>query len=450
MANRDDVDLPRGPRPVTAWLGSLTPGQRWTASLAVGLGVAILAFGLPGAGPLLGGPLAVAPPLRTAAGGQPGAEPAAAASAPGSPGRGAGRPTGPAASSPDVGGAVPVGPGAAPAPGAVGEPHVVALVTEPGPLEPRTDTAILARLAAGAPFPLEVVPVTSASACEQAAAAVVAIAASDLPPSLRACLVEARAPVIAHDAQGSAGPTVVSTRRGIGASLLETADRSLGDAGAVGIVAADALREAVEATLPELERRGVDVVATAFLGSFDRAPVGPVLAFASAEVATVVFAIAVDEQITFATALEAFRPSLRHVIADAADSIVNEVYPPTFDGAVAISPVAVPWADRAAVPDAPRAACLERWERSQTPPEVLDAEETVRVLAWCQLLDLAATAVDEGTVAGLLTREAPSTLTSPLGPLPPPASFGPVASAHLRWSASCRCWQPVEGFEVAP
>jgi hypothetical protein len=127
------------------------------------------------------------------------------------------------------------------------------------------------------------------------------------------------------------------------------------------------------------------------------------------------------------------------VVADAADSIVNEAYPPSFDGAVAVSPVVTPWSDRAGEPNPQRAACRQRWIRSQTPPQFLDAAEEVRVLAWCQLLAIAAD-VEPGEAAALLGRAADSLLTTPLGPLPAPATWGPTASVLLRWSALCRCW----------
>ena len=430
-------------------VAALSPGQRWTASLACALAVVVLAFGLPeGARVLVREPAAAAAATPAPNGPAPVAEGPAAAEGPANTQAptGAGAPadpggaTDPASPLPSAGGTE--GPAAA--------PGVVALVSPARPVpDPRGDEALARRYLAAASLPAEVVAIAEdgPTCAAVITAGTLAIASGALAAPLRRCLTEGGVSVISFDHAGGADG-VLATRRGAAASLLDTAARLRRAApltGRVGIVVDRSLRPAVDAVLPALRRRGVDVVDVVSLSGDDAGSeiTAAVLGFAGNDIGTVVFATTVRNQGLWAAQHVVVRPGVRFVVADAFDSIVEEGYPAVFDGAVAVTSIAVPWSDRGGDVPAPRQRCLDVWEADQAAPLPLEGLALQRALAWCQHILLAAAAVGGQPLAEV---ELPSILTSRLGPLPGDARFGPQEDAVLRWRAACACWEREQPF----
>jgi hypothetical protein len=459
-------------RAFAALAGGMTDGQRWTASLAVGLALTVLAFGLPAGTHSLLPPASGATPsaagVDTVGEEAPTAQPPVAVA-----------PTDPAPRG--TGGAVP--PEVTPDRAGVSTedpfeavPDLrVALLVEPSPALAdeeaqlpggvgvallRTDRVIAQRFFDIGGFLTDVVEIGEAEpTCSAVAGADLVLASGTLEPALRTCLAASDTTTLAFDALGSleaqgAGEGVRSLRRGIVENLTAMPE-SLppgGLDGRVGIVADPALREGIEAAVPEMERRGVRVERRSYVGATDLVTPA-VLDHVLASVDVVVFAGEVSVQNVWAAQHAALNPSVRFVVADAADAVLNDTYGVAMDGAVALSPLALPWA---AGGDPERADwmadCLELWEAAQIPPVTLEPEERRRVLVWCQQLDLAAAIRaewdGERTMAEVLAgiRPAPR-LTAPLRDRGD--GFGPSGDALLRWTVGCRCWEPIEGFPPA-
>jgi hypothetical protein len=463
----------RWARPRALWeglVGGLTSGQRWTASLATGLAVVVLAFGLPS-----GTRFVVEGPGSTATRAAAGQEPMASAPRVGSPAAPAPSGARGPLQAPPSGEAVPDPPTTATV-GAALPPRslqVVALV-EPDPLPTdedtqlpggldvalvRSDRAIAERFFDLSGLVAHIVEIGDpAATCEAArSGGDVIFASSSLSAELRNCLASGDVVTVAYDALGPLVPEgssagVLTLRRGVTANLIASMQRlpegTLG--GRVGIVADADLREAVEAALPELEGRGVQVARTTYLQP-GRPVADEVFQHVMARVDVVVFATSVANQAVWAGQHGTVRPSIRFVVADAADSIVNEQYPAQMDGALALTPLALPWAAREG--DVEREAwsedCADRWESAQLPASTIGSDERLRMLVWCQQVDLALAVRDawdgDRTIAEVIgALEVPGRLTSVLRA--GAEGFGPAEDAVLAWKVDCQCWAPQVPF----
>jgi hypothetical protein len=222
--------------------------------------------------------------------------------------------------------------------------------------------------------------------------------------------------------------------------------------GRVGIVTTTDLRSEVDAAVEQLRSQGVDVAQVVAL------PAGPestasipagVLAFQGAQIDTVVFAAPVALQSQWAALTSVVRPSTRFVVVDAYDAVIDEAYPTAFEGAIAVTSVRAPWADRGH-PTAMQDSCTKAWEAAAVPPTTLGPDEQLRVYQWCQHLDLVARAGTTDATAladAIRTLRAESPLTSDLAPLTG-GGWGPAAVAELQWHTSCACWQPLRQLEA--
>jgi hypothetical protein len=155
-----------------------------------------------------------------------------------------------------------------------------------------------------------------------------------------------------------------------------------------------------------------------------------------------VFAAPVEVQRSWTLKAGLVMPSTRYLVADVADAVLDETYPPTFDGAEVRTALRYPWSTRDGGEDDAQAQCRQVWE-SAAPPGIPDALEIARALAWCQHLDLAqrlrdATAHGTSLTEALTELEFPSLLTTPLTPTD--IAWGPTEPVTLRWSAACTCW----------
>lgn len=441
---------------VDGWLDrlrlQLTPGQRWTSALGFALALALLLFGLPTHLRVIGAP---APPSHSPLAGTGGvasrAAPEAVAAEPEPPATPVWSP--PAADvtareAPSVD---------APrrAVSAMAAGVVVALVRS-GDGAPGRDDEAMARAAASAasvPVTLVAFDPADAGACGRVPDdTAVVIAATDLG-AVRGCLLDRRIVVVARDAGGSvpASPRradLLSSLPGPGealGALVEPRGRA-GVRGRVGIVAQAASKPAVERAVVRLRAAGLDVRATAYLAT-DPAGLGAipdaVRTFSAVGVETTVFAVPVAQQRAWTLQEALLLPGARHVVVDAADAVSDEAYPPTFEGAVALTTVRSPWYERAHGQTPEQAACVRRWSEVAA-PGALTAAEHARVLSWCDLVAVASAGVaaaGSGDVGrSLRSRTVAAALTSDLGPLPG-GGWGPRQMAVLTWKAACACWQ---------
>lgn len=463
LLHRGRALVGRGDEALLSLREQLTPGQRWTSALALGLVVVMLVYGAPRHVVVLPGT----------------ADESAAAAVSGSRSRRSTPPT--RAAAPVIG----VGSSASsPAPGATGAaatapapavelaavpspPKVVALVRSgDNPVPGRDDKSIAAFFLARASFtPAAELTVDPANAglCQQATAAgSIVVAGAGLDAPLRDCLTGAGATIVAFDQRGdrppatSGGGQVLSTRRGVADALVDTARWGAHDAlaGRVGLVVDGAVAGNVDAVVPALRAAGVDVVATAVVSqdATSTAIVGGVRSFAAKAVRAAVFVATVNEQDRWLAVASALAPSLHYVVADGFDSVADETYPPSFDGSLAHTSLRVPWYARSH-PETPRqSTCRQEWEASVTPATTLSTGELLDVFVWCEEVDLVNALLDGVTVApgasaAALARSlrvaAPA--TSDLGPLAN-NGWGPTQDAVLVWRSSCRCWQERQSF----
>lgn len=449
-----------------AWraLEGLTPGQRWTATLAAALALTVLAFGMPDAiTSSAGGPAAAAADdLSTAA-----AKPKTSTPGSGAPHAAPEGARGGAISVPALGGqgSVEAAGGssdevaAAPASGdAASSSGVVALVQpDAAGADASTGDAAMARAyLAAAHLDATVVPIADvASTCRAATAVgIVAVASGSVADHLRRCLVGAGVTLVSFDDGGAIASdtaAALSTRRGVALSLLDSAERLSGALrGKVAVVADERFRPAIDGVAGALAERGVKPVTAVYLADGDTG-VDPraVVDVAGKGADTIVFATSVTRQVAFGSQYAVVHPGARFVVADAGDSLTNAAYPPSFDGAVAATALQYPWFRPEGEGGAVRDRCEQTWDGARTSPVPRSTEETVRALSWCQEVAIAAEVVAQpgGSAADALrARTLPSPLTAPLGAVDPPWSFGPTEVATATWSASCRCWAATAPF----
>ncbi len=475
---------------------ALTPGQQWTTALVLVLATAVVVYGTPAsrvigvrspqpatpaAAPAPSGDLDAETSGEPAAGGGSSFEPIGATPPPAPSGGGPVDPTGgsgePGTDDGDGGdeGNGDDGNGGDGDDGDDGNggepfvaPHVVAAVRGGDAAPGETDEATIAERYLGE-TDLEwttVVLDEEDAPCEAlTAAGDVVVAADGLDEELTTCITDAGLDVVAYDVRGGTDGTggtggddgdddgsgsVVSTRRSLSDSLVDLAER-LGDgdalSGDVGIAADEAHREQVEDAVARVADAGVDVTATAYLE--DESDVPPaVLDFAGQGISTVVFATDVSKQSAWATQQSVLDPGVRYVVVDAADSVVDESYPPVFDGALAHTSVRVPWFSRTHGSTPTQDACREIHE----PGDAAGDDELVLAYQWCQHVELVDSGVAEAESSGaglddaLRSVEVASPLTSDLGPLAD-ETFGPGEDAVLRWAADCGCWVEEQAFE---
>ncbi|HEU5085737.1 MAG TPA: hypothetical protein VFU14_20515 [Acidimicrobiales bacterium] len=418
-----------------------TPGQRWTAALAVGLAVLLLAFGLPhGVRTIVEPATRAATPVGAAAppAGVPAEAPAGvAAGIPAASRRG---PVAPAAAS----GAAPAGDAAAPA---TPVPAGVVVLAFGDPDDETGDRAVATHFFALQGADAEIVEVDDAdpaAACAAVAGAALVVAGGPMPGPVRDCATRAGARTLAFDDDlaPAAGPAS-STRRGVARSLLDTAD-VLGDelSAPVVLVADERYQPAVEGTRAEAAERGLALDEIVYLPDDGDPSPTTSLDLARARPGTVLFATSTDRQAELATRLSLLSPGTAHVVLDAADSLLDGSYPPTMDGALAVTTLQHPWHEGDA---AARQACTSSWSSAHEGAEPLDGEALLRVLLWCQHAELAArlVAADLEIPADLLV---PSPITSPIGVVD--GALGPTARAVATWSLECGCWSATRPFEA--
>jgi hypothetical protein len=435
---------------------AMTPGERWTAALALLLVTAFVLFGLPadrvvvpGAAarpvPLVGAPVvppglaapATLPPFGRLSGGVPGA-------------------------ADSLGGSEVVALAPPDVPPAV--PRVVALVRT-GTLSARDDTAAAALFLGKAGVtatPITDDPANAGGTCARAmAAGRLVVAAAALSIALRDCLLSGGATVVSFDDLGpvidsDAGARSVSTRRGIGRALVDLANGApIGVLrGRVGVVAGARVRRAVDGAIPGVTATGVNVVDVVSLADdASNADVGDaVRKFAGENIEVVVFALPVARQRQWLGLASVLLRAARYVVADAYDAVVSdESYSPTFDGALALTSVRGTWSARARGETPVQQSCRQQWEAATTPAKMLPGDETLDVYAWCEHATLVAQAlqrmlvdgVDIGRALTLARLDAP--LTSPLGPVDD-GELGPTFDAVVVWRASCQCWMEQTAF----
>lgn len=449
--------IPHPVRRMDALLGAaadqMTPGQRWTAALGLGLAATLLLFGLPPRA-ITTAPIAVPSgppaPSPSPAPRPPALVPAAdvivvAPEAEGVPVPAGG--VGPAATDqPATAGLRQPAPAGRRAPVA----GIVALTRgNPSGLPNRDDAAIAASFLRSSGISWIGVDAGGPAAATCAAAVnggSIAVASQTLPPELASCLRDKGVTVLAFDEHGT-GPGILSTRRGDVATFAELARwgrRSRRLTGRVGVVA-DGLRRAdLEPAIAALQAAGVKVVATAWASGDTpgtAAMTTEVEAFARAGVDDVVMAAPVAVQREWAQRASVLGTRFAYVVSDVDDGVDNESYAPTFDGAVAHTSLRIHWFARDHGPTIEQRACADHWTASAVPAVLLAGEEAA-VYAWCENVEVLRAAI-AGTPIEQIHLGSP--LTSDLGPLTA-GSWGPTADASLVWRASCSCWRESEPF----
>lgn len=420
----------------------LTPGQRWTTGLMVGLALVVLGFGLPSATRTVFPAAASEADQRTAAP----AEEVAAAEPPAVtdtlvrplPARSdASRPA-----TPDAGDDV------LPAPIESTRVSVVALYDPAVGVGDRTDEAMAKRFLATAGVQATYVPIDDTdAACAAVKGATLALAGGPLPDSMRTCLRMSGIYSLSFDddvpleyRDDLAHHTTFTTRRGVARSLFDSAAVASSQlAGPLALVADQRLRGSVEELLPEVRTAGLDITTVVWLPAGEP-PASVALSLAGAGLSGVLFATSTQNQSTIGSQLRTLAPSTKLVILDAADSVTSSAYPPLFDGAIAVTSVQLPWHPGA---EEQRAACRATWEGAQTPPVILGDAELLRALTWCQHAAMASAVTERAATLGLrsalLGLEVTSPITSPLAILPP-RGYGPTTVTQVTWGASCACW----------
>jgi hypothetical protein len=213
-----------------------------------------------------------------------------------------------------------------------------------------------------------------------------------------------------------------------------------------------ARRTDLGAAVSVVRQHGLDVAGTAWLGSSSSASavLDAVRQFAAAKVRTVVFGVPVAVQQRWVAAAASPVAAFSYLVSDVDDGVVDERYPPTFDGALAHTSLRVPWYSRSHAPTADQEFCATQWTSKQTPPVELQ-DEQVPVGEWCEGVSLLNSAITGAVFGGgnlvsaMLALRTPSPITSDLAPLPD-AMWGPTADAVLSWHASCTCWQEKVAF----
>jgi hypothetical protein len=441
-------------RAVAACTGAvrdLTPGQRWTTGLMLGLALIVLGFGLPSATRTVF-PASASERVASAVG--PRDEVVAPVRAPftdvivrpsPSPVQSDAVGTAPGLLNDDVVDA-PVGPTGV---------SIVALYDPAVGVGDRTDEAMARRFLATAGVTATFVPIDNTdAACAAVKGAALAVAGGPLPEAVRTCLRLSGIYSLSFDDDAPLGAiadtaqdTALTTRRGAARSLFDTAAvASTQLTGSLGLVADQRLRGSVESLLPAVRVAGLNITTVVWLPAGDP-PASAALTLARAGVSGVVFATSTQNQSTIGSQLRTLAPSTKLVVLDAADSITSGTYPPVFDGAIAVTSVQLPWAPGAAEQ---RAACRSTWEGAQTPPVILGDAELLRALTWCQHAAMASTVTERAATLGirgaLFGLEVTSPITSPLAMLRD-GGYGPTTVTQVTWGASCLCWSSTTPFK---
>lgn len=434
---------------------AMTAGQRWTTSLAIVFSVVVLAFGMPNPVRLVSPQTPAGASATTTVDTQVAAGPVEAPS--GTPDEFTAAP-------------VPARPARSPAaPVAASNPAAPAPVVgdaTPQPTPPTARLAVLVEAGSGADLSrsdeamarryLDVAGVDAtvstigepAETCASASGSTVVAAIASLPPALTACLRSRGVAIVSWDDAAPAGApdAVISTRRGVARSLLDTATALASELdGQTALVADETYRTVLEPVLrqPRVAALGIDEVVW-----IDGEP-GPDVAVSIAGAATdnVLFATSTSRQSAIASQVRAFLPGVAFFTLDARDSVVEQRLTPALDGMRAVTSVQFPWLPD---PDGVRAECREQWESAQTPPAVLGQGELLRALLWCQQIGLLAGLgpATPDAVGAFLASTVPSPVTSRLGPLAD-GGYGPSALTTATWSASCSCWGADEPFRGA-
>jgi hypothetical protein len=442
---------------------SMTAGQRWTASLALVVVIAVLAFGMPSRIVTLPGYAAAAPnagPVAAVPVPTPAAQaPPVAPQVPSVP------IVGPVTPAPTP---VPTPPTHAPKPPRLpspGVPDVVALTeTESSidTLSSRNDVGYADAALSTAVFPYSVRtdfgPPLALCRLVVADGRVV-VSAHSLRAPLENCLLAHGVLVISPSTRGThtlagghrhVSGFSVGVRRGDLASLGDLASwayRSHAVTGRVGVVLDAARRPGLASAPAVLRRHGVPVAATAWLGASSSAAdvLAAVGRFMTAHVGTVVFGVPVAVQQKWAEESTLRVAQFRYLVSDIDDGVVDERYPATFDGALAHTSLRLPWYARAHGTTTAQQGCAAQYTAMATPPLELP-DDQAPVDTWCEevaLLNRAVTAAlvtagDLTTTVLHLRMAAP--LTSALGPLRH-GRWGPTQDAVLVWRATCECWQ---------
>lgn len=285
------------------------------------------------------------------------------------------------------------------------------------------------------------------------------LAGEALPVTLRSCLIQGGATVIAFDADGDAPPTagggqVLSTRRGLEESLIDLGrwgKASGALAGKVGVIGARSSAFATDAAIVRMRSMGIKVVSAVYLdGSSPTEVPDSVRDFVSNGVDVVLFAAPMDTQRRWVAQASVLGRPFTYVVSDAHDAIKDETYPAVFDGTLAHTSLRVPWYTRSHAETIVQSTCRTTWEAATVPPRTLSTSELISVFIWCQHanLVLAATrATEQGMAFGTALRSIilESPLTSDLGPTVG-GGYGPTQDAVLVWRASCSCWMESRPF----
>jgi hypothetical protein len=339
-------------------------------------------------------------------------------------------------------------------------PRVAALVRK-GTVSGRDDASVAAVFLARSGFASTTIvddPADSTVCARTLAAGRLVLAADGLELALRDCLLAGNATVLSFDdlgavLDGASGSQSFSTRRGIGAALVDLARGAPTGAlsGRVGIVAGARAKPVVDSVIDDMGEVGVNVVDVLALAddATNSDVADGVRRFAAETVDVVVFALPVVRQRQWLGPASVLLPSARYVVADAYDAIVaDETYAPTFDGALALTSLRGPWFARAHGETPAQLACRTQWEAAATPPKMLSGTETVDVFEWCEHVAVAAQVLQRVLVSGADVRAAlanarydNASLTSALGSVDGGTGFGPVADATLVWHNACACWE---------
>ncbi len=482
------VQEPALGRALTAIRHSLTPGQRWTSGLLLGLAMLVVGFGLPpetelvadGGGPVrpdqAAGTVAQEPdtettnPTRRTASAQPSFQsPAPPTTTP--------TPTTVPETDDDSDGSGGDGGfgGPDPFPEPTPPPDFVALVRSGDSSVPGRDDAAVAQVfLEEASFDAEVVELGEEGAdteglCEEVAGAGDAVLAGvTLPEDLRDCLIDAGLTIVAHDAAGDIVPAseddgeLISTRRRDRESLVDLSRWALAEdvfGDRTGVVGSRAFEDEVRAAISRMRQNGASIRASVFVADDDAQAsqdvANGISEFSEKNIDTVLFAARPSHQRQWLAA-ETFvrQASVSYLVSDLGGAIVDESYPASFDGARAHTSLRTPWFERDEGETAVQQGCRETWEEAAPPGGTTDNAELARVYTWCQLTTL----VVEPALVRLSTgisfpeavraEEVVSPLTSDLGPLAD-EGFGPTEDAVLVWDATCGCWTSTREFSDA-
>jgi len=436
-----------------------TPGQVWTAGLAVTLSLTVVTFGLPPQRQILvqqAAP-AAAPAVVDVQSAAPAdvEQPPPVVSAPvdtpvfGAPVLSAPAPA-PVPEPAQEPSAAPVPP---PAVQALAPPDVLLLADASSRPPSRSDADMATAIAAarGIDARLVTADLTDPATCGLVPAGALVVTSFGVGPLVRDCLKAAGALLLGLDDGGLTPGDALSLSTGPGTteSLVETGAWIVRDGlatGQIGLVTTERIQPYVDDALVRMAADGLELAQVVYLpesGDGEAAVSDAVLAFSRAGITTVVFAAPVDLQRRWVLKASLVAPDTQYFVADTRDSILDEQYPPGFAGAMAHTVMRAPWENRANGDSARQAGCRADWTTA-APPAPLSEAEVTRAFAWCQHLALAADAL-AGLASGvplaerLLATEVMPLLTTAF---PWAADVGMAAQrVTVVWASDCLCWQ---------